>query len=356
MKHIEIAGRSIGPGHAPYVIAEMSGNHNRSLDRALAIVDAIAASGAHAVKLQTYTADTMTLDLREGPFLIDDPSSLWNGRSLYELYEEAHTPWEWHPALFERARRHGLACFSSPFDASAVDLLESLDAPAYKIASFENTDVALVRRVARTGRPVIISIGMANLAEIDQAIRTIRAEGNDQIVLLKCTSTYPADPSDSHLRTIPHLREAFGVQVGLSDHTLGIGVPIASVAFGATVIEKHVTLDRSEGGVDAAFSLEPHELRALVDEAARAHASLGEVRYGASAAEQGSMQFRRSLYVVRDIRAGETLTRDNVRAIRPGYGLPVADLERVLGMAVTRDVRRGTPLDWSVLRQGGGQA
>ena len=350
MKHLEIAGHPIGPEHAPYVIAEMSGNHNRSLDRALAIVDAIAESGAHAVKLQTYTADTMTLDLREGAFVIDDPTSLWHGRTLHDLYAEAHTPWEWHPALFERAEQHGIACFSSPFDATAVDLLESLDAPAYKIASFENTDVALLRRVARTGRPVIVSIGMANLAEIHQAVTTIRAEGNDQIVLLKCTSTYPADPSDSHLRTIPHLRDAFDVEVGLSDHTLGIGVPIASVALGATVIEKHVTLDRSEGGVDAAFSLEPSELRVLVEETARAHASLGAVRYGASASEQGSMQFRRSLYVVHDIAAGETLTADNVRAIRPGYGLPVADLERVLGMAVMRDVARGTPLDWTLLR------
>ena len=355
MNRIEIAGRSIGPEHPPYVIAEMSGNHNRSLDRALAIIDAIADAGAHAVKLQTYTADTMTLDLREGAFVIDDPKSLWHGRSLHDLYAEAHTPWDWHPALFERAAKRGLACFSSPFDDTAVDLLEGLDAPAYKVASFENTDVALLRRVARTGRPVIVSTGMANLAEMHQAVAAIRAEGNDQIVLLKCTSTYPADPGDSHLRTIPHLREAFGVQVGLSDHTLGIGVPLAAVALGATVIEKHVTLDRGEGGVDAAFSLEPHELRALVAETARAHASLGEIRYGASAAEQGSLQFRRSLYVTRDVAAGEALTRSNVRAIRPGYGLPVADLERVLGMAVTRDVTHGTPLDWSMLRAAGGQ-
>jgi N-acetylneuraminate synthase len=350
MKRIEIAGRPIGSEHAPYVIAEMSGNHNRSLERALAIIDAIADAGAHAVKLQTYTADTMTLDLREGAFVIDDPTSLWHGRSLHDLYDEAHTPWDWHPALFARARERGLACFSSPFDDTAVDLLEGLDAAAYKIASFENTDVALLRRVARTGRPVIVSTGMASLAEIHQAVATIRSEGNEQIVLLKCTSTYPADPGDSHLRTIPHLREAFGVEVGLSDHTLGIGVPVAAVALGATVIEKHVTLDRKDGGVDAAFSLEPHELRALVDETKRAHASLGVVRYGASAAEQGSLQFRRSLYVVRDIVAGEPLSRTNVRAIRPGYGLPVADLERVLGMAVTRDVARGTPLDWSLVR------
>ena len=350
MKRIEIAGRPIGPDHAPYVIAEMSGNHNQSLDRALAIIDAIADAGAHAVKLQTYTADTMTLDLTEGAFVIDDPASLWHGRSLHDLYTKAHTPWAWHPALFERARRNGITCFSSPFDDTAVDLLERLDAPAYKIASFENTDLALLRRVARTGRPIIVSTGMANLAELHQAVATVRAEGNDQIVLLKCTSTYPADPADSHLRTIPHLREAFGVEVGLSDHTLGVGVPIAAVALGATVIEKHVTLDRGEGGVDAAFSLEPHELRTLVAETARAHASLGAIHYGASAAEQGSKQFRRSLYVVRDIPAGEALDGTNVRAIRPGYGLPVAELDRVLGMVVTRDVVRGTPLDWTMLR------
>ena len=262
----------------------------------------------------------------------------------------AHTLGLWHPALFKRAAECRLACFSSPFDDTAVDLLEGLDAPAYKIASFENTDVALLRRVARSGRPVIVGTGMANLAEIHQAVATIRAEGNDQMVLLKCSSTYPAEPGDSHVRTIPHLRQAFGVEVGLSDHTLGIGVSIAAVALGATVIEKHMTLDRNDGGVDAAFSLEPHELRALVVETERAHASLGSVRYGASSAEQGSLQFRRSLYVVRDLVAGDVLTRDNMRAIRPGYGLPVTDFERVLGLAVTRDVARGTPLDWSLLR------
>jgi pseudaminic acid synthase len=345
---LRIDRHTIDEHHAPFVIAEMSGNHNRSLDRALAIVDAIAATGAHAVKLQTYTADTMTLDLREREFVIDDPGSLWHGRSLYDLYEEAHTPWDWHPAIFERARSHGLTCFSTPFDDSAVDFLEELGAPAYKIASFENTDTRLLRRVARTGKPVIVSTGMASLAEIDQAVATIRAEGNDHIVLLKCTSTYPADPDDSHLRTIPHLRAAFDVQVGLSDHTLGIGVPIAAVALGATVIEKHLTLDRSEGGVDAAFSLEPGELRALVEETRRAHASLGSVRYGGSASERGSLQFRRSLYVVVDVAAGTPLAASHVRAIRPGLGLPVAEFDRVLGLRFSRDVQRGSALAWDM--------
>jgi pseudaminic acid synthase len=345
---IAIGSRTIGPDHPPFVIAEMSGNHNQSLERALAIVDAIAASGADAVKLQTYTADTMTLDIREREFMVDDPQSLWHGRSLYDLYQEAHTPWDWHPALFARARERGLICFSTPFDDSAVDFLEDLGAPAYKVASFEATDTRLLRRVARTGKPIIVSTGMATLAEIHQAVSTIRAEGNDQIVLLKCTSTYPADAGDSHLRTIPHLRAAFDVQVGLSDHTLGIGVSIASVALGATVIEKHLTLDRGEGGVDAAFSLEPHELRALVEETHRAHASLGTVRYGGSASERGSLQYRRSLYVVADVRAGTPLAAGHVRAIRPGLGLPVSEYDRVLGLRFTRDVARGSALSWDM--------
>jgi pseudaminic acid synthase len=347
---VRIGDRTIDRDQPPFVIAEMSGNHNQSLERALAIVDSIAASGAHAVKLQTYTADTMTLDLREREFVIDDPTSLWHGRSLHDLYEEAHTPWEWHPELFRRAREHGLACFSTPFDDSAVEFLEALDCPAYKVASFENTDTALLRRVARTGKPVIVSTGMASLADIHHAVTTIRSEGNEQIVLLKCTSTYPASPRDSHLRTIPHLRDAFGVEVGLSDHTLGIGVAIAATALGATVIEKHFTLDRAEGGVDAAFSLEPAEMRALVEGTEHAHASLGEVRYGGSRAESGSRMFRRSLYVTRDVRAGEPLTRDNVRAIRPGHGLPPRELERVLGMRTARDAARGTALTWDLLR------
>jgi pseudaminic acid synthase len=353
MRDITIGHHTIGPDHPPFVIAEMSGNHNQSLERALAIIDAIATTGAHAVKLQTYTADTMTLDIREREFIIDDPKSLWHGRSLYDLYEEAHTPWDWHPALFDHARQHGLVCFSTPFDDTAVDFLETLDSPAYKIASFENTDIPLIRKVARTGKPIILSTGMATLADIDRAVTTIRNEGNDQIVLLKCTSTYPADPSDSNLRTIPHLRDAFDVHVGLSDHTLGIGVPIAATALGAVVIEKHFTLDRSEGGVDAAFSLDPNEMWALVDETARAFSSLGLVRYGGSAREEGSKQFRRSLYVTESLRAGEELTTSNVRAIRPGFGVQPASLEAFIGLRVTSDVPLGTPLTWALVRYPG---
>jgi pseudaminic acid synthase len=351
MNPFRIGPHRIGPDEPPFVIAEMSGNHNQSLERALAIVDAIADAGAHAVKLQTYTADTMTLDLDEREFMIDDPVSPWHGRSLYDLYDEAHTPWAWHETLFERARGRGLACFSSPFDHTAVEFLETLGSPAYKIASFENTDVALLRTVARTGKPVIVSTGMASLAEIDQAVSTIRSEGNEQIVLLQCTSTYPADPASSNLRTIPHLRDAFGVHVGLSDHTLGIGVPIASVAMGATVIEKHITLSRAEGGVDSAFSLEPHELRALVEETRRAHASLGRIAYGATAAEEGSKQFRRSLYVVVDVAADTPLRPEHVRAIRPGYGLPVQELDRIIGLPTARAIAAGTPLAWDLLKR-----
>ncbi len=350
---IHLAQRVIEPERPPFVIAEMSGNHNQSLERALAIIDAISATGAHAVKLQTYTADTMTLDIREREFVIDDPKSLWHGRTLYDLYQEAHTPWDWHPALFERARQHGLVCFSTPFDDTAVDFLETLDCPAYKIASFENTDTHLIRKAARTGKPIIVSTGMATLADIDRAVATIRSEGNDQIVLLKCTSNYPADPADSHLRTIPHMRDAFNVQVGLSDHTLGIGVPIAATALGATVIEKHFTLDRSEGGVDAAFSLEPREMRALVEETLRAHASLGGVCYGGSASEGSSKQFRRSLYVTQDLEPGALLTENNVRTIRPGYGLEPSAREFILGLRVISLVRAGSALSWEVVGSGG---
>lgn len=347
---IHIQGRAIGAGARPYLIAEMSGNHNQSLERALAIVDAAAASGADAIKLQTYTADTMTLDIRAPGFVIDDPKSLWHGRQLHELYGEAATPWEWHAPLMARAASRGLHCFSSPFDASAVDFLESLDVPAYKIASFECGDLALIRKVAATGKPVIVSTGMANLAEIDEAVRTARSAGCTQIVLLKCTSTYPATPENSHIRTIPALRAAFGAEVGLSDHTLGCGVAVASVALGATVIEKHFTLARAEGGVDSAFSMEPHEFAQLRVEADRAWQSLGEVRFGALAAESGSMQFRRSLYIVEPVAAGEVLTAANVRAIRPGYGLAPRHLDEVLGRRLGVAATPGTPLSWELLR------
>jgi pseudaminic acid synthase len=347
--HFRIAARAVGPTQEPFIIAEMSGNHNQSLDRALAIVDAAAASGAHAIKLQTYTADTMTIDADGDGFRIRDPKSLWNGRSLYELYQEAHTPWEWHAPLFARARELGIIPFSTPFDETAVDFLESLDAPCYKIASFENTDLPLIRRVAATGKPLIISTGMASLGEIDEAVRAAREAGCIDLVLLKCTSTYPASPLDTNVRTIAHMQSLFNCQIGLSDHTMGVGVAVASVALGATVIEKHFTLDRSEGGVDSAFSLEPHELAQLVTETRRAWQGLGQVAYGCSAAERGSLQFRRSLYLVEDAEAGTVLTSANVRAIRPGLGLAPKHLEAVLGRKLRHAARRGTPLAWALL-------
>ena len=349
MRDFEIGARVVGRLAPPFVIAEMSGNHNRSLERALSLVDAAAAAGAHAIKLQTYTADTLTIDCDRPEFRISDPGSPWYGRTLYELYREAHTPWEWHEPIFARARARGLIPLSTPFDAGAVDLLERLGAPCYKIASFENADLSLIRLVARTGKPIVVSVGMATVAEIDDLVRAIRAEGGEDIVLLKCTSTYPASPGDSNLRTIPHLRELFDVHVGLSDHTLGIGVAVASVAFGAAVIEKHFTLRRADGGVDAAFSLEPEELAALVGETDRAWKALGNVRYGPTAAEQPSLVFRRSIFVTRDLRAGEPLSRENVRVIRPGHGLAPRHYDEILGRRVSRDVVRGTPLAWELL-------
>jgi pseudaminic acid synthase len=347
---MKIGSRSIGRDHPPFVIAEMSGNHNRSLDRALEIVEAAARAGAHALKLQTYTAETMTLDVRGPGFVIDDAKSLWHGRSLYELYEEAHTPWDWHAPIFARARQLGMIPFSTPFDESAVDLLEGLATEVYKIASFELTDLALVRRVAQARKPMILSTGMASAAEIDEAVRAAREGGCPDVVLLKCTSSYPASPRDSNLATLPHLRALFGCEVGLSDHTMGIGAAVAAVALGATVIEKHFTLRRADGGVDSAFSLEPAELASLVVETERAWQALGQVRYGASADERRSLQFRRSLYVVRDLAAGDRLTRENVRAVRPGHGLPTRLLDAVLGMKVVKPVRRGEPLTWDLLR------
>lgn len=349
MPAFSIAHRPIGLDSPPFVIAEMSGNHNQSLDRALAIVDAAARAGAHALKIQTYTADTMTLDIAGGDFVINDPNSLWAGRSLDQLYDEAHTPWAWHAPIFERARRLGLIPFSTPFDETAVEFLETLDVPCYKIASFEMTDLPLIRKVAATGKPLIVSTGMASLGEIDESVRTAREAGCRDLVLLKCTSTYPASPANTNLATIPNLRAWSGCEVGLSDHTMGVGAAVAAVALGATVIEKHFTLARADGGVDSAFSLEPEELQRLVEESERAWQALGQVRYGASAAEQKSLAFRRSLYAVRDIAAGETLTADNVRAIRPGFGLPPKYLDRLLGRTARRPLPRGTPLAWEDL-------
>jgi len=346
---IKIGNREIGQGHAPFIIAEMSGNHNQSLERALEIVEAAAKTGAHALKIQTYTPDTMTINLDEREFHISDPTSLWAGTSLYKLYGEAYTPWEWHKPIFDRARELGIIAFSTPFDDTAVDFLEELDVPCYKIASFENTDLPLIRRVAATGKPLIISTGMATVAELDETVRAARGAGCKDLILLKCTSTYPATAANTNILTIPHLRELFGCEVGLSDHTMGIGVSVASVALGATVIEKHFTLNRADGGVDSTFSMEPAEMTQLVVEAERAWQALGQVSYGPTAAEKKSIQFRRSLYIVQDLKVGDVLTTENVRAIRPGLGLPTKYLDQVIGMTVKQDVKRGTALGWALL-------
>lgn len=346
---IKIGNFEIGQHRAPFIIAEMSGNHKQSLERALAIVEAAAKAGAHGLKMQTYTPDTMTIDLAEREFYISDPDSLWAGTSLYKLYGEAYTPWEWHKPIFDRARELGMIAFSTPFDETAVDFLESLNVPCYKIASFENTDLPLIRRVAATGKPLIISTGMANVAELDETVRVAREAGCKDLILLKCTSTYPASAKDTNILTIPHLRELFGCEVGLSDHTMGIGVSVASVALGASVIEKHFTLGRADGGVDSAFSMEPAEMAQLVIETERAWQALGQVSYSLTEAEKKSSQFRRSLYVVRDMKAGDVLTKDNVRAIRPGLGLPTKHWEQVLGKTVKQDVKRGTALDWCLM-------
>ena len=346
---LQIGNRPVGPGVRPFVIAEMSGNHNQSLERALAIVDAAADAGVDALKLQTYSPDTMTIDLDEREFHIADPASPWSGASLYRLYGEACTPWGWHAPIFERARARGLVAFSSPFDASAVAFLETLDVPCYKIASFENTDLPLIRRVAATGKPVIISTGMASQAELDEAVDAARGAGCRDLVLLKCTSTYPASPEHTNLATIPDLRARFGCEVGLSDHTMGTAVAVAAVALGATVIEKHLTLARADGGVDSTFSMEPPEMARLVTESARAWQALGQVSYGPTTAEQPSLQFRRSLYVVDDVKAGATFTPANVRAIRPGLGLAPKFFEQVIGRRAAVDIARGTPLAWDLV-------
>ena len=344
---MEIAGRKICADAPPFIIAELSANHNGTLDRALAMIEAAKATGVDAIKLQTYRPDTITID-HDGPdFVIE--SGPWSGRQLYDLYREAHTPWEWHEPLFRKARELGLVIFSSPFDFTAVDLLEKLNAPAYKIASFEIVDLPLVRRCAATGKPLIISTGMANLSDIDAAITAAKAEDNENILLLHCTSGYPTPPEESDLRTIPHMAAAFGVPVGLSDHTLGLGVPLAAIALGAVAIEKHFTLDRAAGGPDAAFSLEPDEFRLLTENAKLAWQALGKVRYQRSLSEEGNVQFRRSLYIVADLRAGERLSANNVRSIRPGHGLAPRHYDVVLGRRVTCDVVRGTPLSWDVI-------
>jgi len=315
----------------------------------LKIVEAAAAAGAHAIKLQTYTADTMTIDIKKSDFFINDIDSLWNGKSLYELYEEAHTPWEWHEPIFNRAHELGIIAFSTPFDETAVDFLEQLNTPCYKIASFENTDIPLIRKVAATGKPVMISTGMATVAELDEAVKTAREAGAKNIVLLKCTSTYPASPEQANLRTIPHMRELFNCEIGLSDHTMGMGAAVCSVALGATVIEKHFTLNRAEGGVDSAFSMEPDEMKLLVQETKRSWQSLGAIKYGAEKNEKKSLAYRRSLYVVQDIKKGEKITNKNVRAIRPGHGIAPKYIELITGRVAKKDLNRGTAVSLDII-------
>lgn len=346
-----VDGHEIGPGRPTYVVAEMSGNHNGSYERALELLRSAKAAGADAVKLQTYTPETITIE-EDGPLFRVPEGSPWAGRTLHELYAEACMPWDWQPRLLEEAREIGITLFSTPFDDTAVDFLERIDMPAFKLASFEIVDLALIERVARTRRPMFISTGMATVAEIAEAVETARAAGAADIVLLKCTSAYPAEPSDMHLATIPHLAAAFGVPAGLSDHTLGTAVPVAAVALGATVIEKHYTMRRADGGPDSAFSLESDELAEMVRQIRVAERAIGEVRYGAGDAERGSVAFRRSLFVVKDVRAGDRFTLENVRSIRPGNGLAPRFLPLVLGRRASRDARRGAPLSWDLV---GGQ-
>ena len=345
--YIEINARRIGPGYPTYIVAEMSANHNQSFEQAIKIVEAAKEAGADAIKIQTYTPDTITIDCDNEYFRVK--GTLWDGRTLYDLYGEAYTPWDWQPKLMEIATNLGLDLFSSPFDATAVDFLEDMRVPVYKVASFENVDIPLLRTIARTGKPVIMSTGMATLAEIDEAVQTLRAAGTEQLALLKCTSAYPSLPEEMNLRTIPHLAEAFGLPVGLSDHTLGAAVPVAAVALGACIVEKHFALSRAVPGPDSAFSLEPHEFKAMVDAVRTVEKALGTVHYGVSEREAASRAFRRSLFVVQDMRAGEIFSEENVRSIRPAYGLHTRHLSEVLGRTAKQDIKRGTPLDWKLV-------
>ena len=335
---------TVDRNRSPFIIAEMSGNHNQSLEKALEIVDLAAKAGADAIKLQTYTADTMTLDINEREFFIEDKNSLWQGTSLYNLYKQAYTPWEWHEPIFKRCKELGIMGFSTPFDATAVDFLEGLNVPCYKIASFENTDLPLIKKVARTGKPMIVSTGMTTVVELDDLVRTARENGCKELVLLKCTSSYPSTPAGSNLLTIPHMKQLFNCEVGLSDHTLGIGVAVASVALGASVIEKHFTTSRAAGGVDSAFSMEPAEMAQLVQETRNAWQALGHISYEVGEQERKSLQFRRSLYIVEDVQAGDLLTEKNMRSIRPGLGLSPKYYDLVLGRTVKKQVSKGTPL------------
>lgn len=346
---ISIGNKNIGCEFPPFIIAEMSGNHNQSLERALDIVAAAAQTGVDAIKLQTYTADTLTLNVTDNEFRIDDSNSLWNGKSLYDLYKQAHTPWEWHKPIMEKACKLGLICFSTPFDETAVDFLESIDVPAYKIASFENNHLSLIRKVAATGKPLILSTGMASLAELDEAVGTAKENGCNDLILLKCTSTYPASPKNSNVMTIPHMKELFGCEVGLSDHTLGLGASVAAIALGATVVEKHFTLCRDDGGVDCAFSLEPQEMSQLARETKTAWQALGKIKYGPGSSEMKSLIFKRSLYISHNVMTGEKLTEFNLRCVRPGLGIAPKFYDLVLGKRVNNDLKKGTALAWDHL-------
>ncbi|MBD7943032.1 pseudaminic acid synthase [Psychrobacillus sp. Sa2BUA9] len=344
MNTVIIENKKIGLNNPPFIIAEMSGNHNHSLERALKIVEEASKAGAHALKIQTYTADTMTLNIENPDFKIEDSENLWDGQNLYKLYQQAYTPWEWHKPIFDRARDLGMIAFSTPFDDTAVDFLEELDVPLYKIASFENTDLPLIKKVASTGKPMIVSTGMATVAELDELVRTAREAGCKELILLKCTSTYPATPNNTNISTIPHMSELFDVQVGLSDHTMGIGVAVASVALGATVIEKHFTLSRADGGVDSAFSMEPSEMKELVIETERAWQAMGKVTYGPTEVEKASLKFRRSIYVAQDINSGEKFTKKNIKIVRPGYGLEPKYYEKIINKLARKDYKAGTPI------------
>ena len=346
---MKIGNKNIGLNSKPFIIAEMSGNHNQSLKRALELVEAACIAGVQALKLQTYTADTITLNVNKNDFFINDNDSLWSGSSLYDLYEKAHTPWEWHKPIMKRANELGMLCFSSPFDESAVDFLEDLNVPAYKIASFENNHLPLIKKASSTGKPIIISTGMATVSEIHEAVVAVRESGCKDLILLKCTSTYPATPESSNILTIPHMRELFDCEVGLSDHTMGVGTSIAAVAHGATVIEKHFTISRDDGGVDSTFSLEPNELELLVIETKRAFESLGKISYGIVGEEEKSKIFRRSLYIAEDMNSGDIFTKDNLRIVRPGEGLKPKYYDKVLGRKVNCDVKKGHPVSWGLL-------
>lgn len=349
MADILIGGRLIGPSQPPFVIAELSGNHQQCLELALAMVDAAAKAGADAIKLQTFTADSMTLDVDNEHFVIQETDSLWSGESLHGLYQKAATPYDWHKPLFDKAKALGMLAFSSPFDEAAVDFLDELDVPCFKIASFELTDIPLIRKAASKGKPLIMSTGMASLSEIELSVKTAQNAGCKDIILLKCTSTYPALPTHTNLATIAHLRDAFGCQVGLSDHTAGTGVSVAAVALGATVIEKHFVLDRNAGGVDAAFSLEPHELASLVTETQRAHQAMGQVCYGGTQAEEKSKLYRRSIYISEDVKAGDVFSKNNIKIVRPAYGLAPKYWDDVCGKVAKFDVKKGTPISWKMV-------